>query len=82
MKNSPLNRRNCVLSSMIIIRRQPLLTVEQLASELQIGVATVIRTTHHLGYDSFKEFTNTLRTLLMKQESTYWRQLKDSWETG
>ncbi|WP_303321980.1 MurR/RpiR family transcriptional regulator [Cloacibacillus evryensis] len=56
------------------------MTVEQLASELQIGVATVIRTTHHLGYDSFKEFTNTLRTLLMKQESTYWRQLKDSWE--
>lgn len=56
------------------------MTVEQLSAELQIGAATVIRTIHRLGYDSYKEFANTLRRLLMKQESTYWRQLKDSWE--
>lgn len=56
------------------------MTIEQLSSELQIGVATVIRTVHRLGYNSYKDFSHILRTLLVQQKSTYWRELKDSWE--
>ena len=56
------------------------MTIDQLSYELQIGVATVTRTIHNLGYTNYKEFTHVLRELLVQQKSTYWRELKDSWE--
>lgn len=56
------------------------MTVGQLSHELGIGSATVMRAVRNLGYRSFKDLTAELRKNLINQESTYWKQLRDSWD--
>lgn len=58
------------------------MTIEQMSEELDMGSATVMRTIRNLGYDSYKDFISALRNTVINQESTYWRELRQSWEKG
>lgn len=61
-------------------RKAAFMTIEELSNELKIGSATVMRTVRSLGYNSFKDLSTELRENLLTQESTYWKELRDSWE--
>lgn len=58
------------------------MTIEQMTGALAVGSATVMRTIRNLGYDSYKDFISALRETLINRESTYWRELRRSWESG
>ena len=58
------------------------MTIEQISQKLNIGPATIMRTIHNLGYKSYKDLINALRNTVINQESSYWGELRKSWEKG
>jgi len=58
------------------------MTIEQISAQIGIGSATVLRTIRSLGYASFKDFAAALRGVIISQESTYWKEMRQSWKEG
>lgn len=78
---SPQQRKVCLYISEHY-KDAAFMTVKKMAEELDIGAATVMRTIANLGYDSYKDLTAALRSNIINLDSTYWQELRRSWEKG
>jgi len=56
------------------------MNVEELAKASGVSPATVVRTTSHLGYESFHEFLNALKRVILPTKISLWWQMEESWK--
>lgn len=55
------------------------MNIETLAKASGVSPATVIRTTTHLGYESFHQFMKDLKNVLISAKTSLWWQVEESW---
>lgn len=56
------------------------MNVEELAKASGVSPATVVRTTSHLGYESFHEFLDALKGVILPTRISLWWQVEESWK--
>jgi DNA-binding MurR/RpiR family transcriptional regulator len=56
------------------------MNVEELARASGVSPATVVRTTSHLGYESFHEFLDALKSVILPTKISLWWQVEESWK--